>query len=246
MKFYKIIKDNEFIGVISSGNFVRYNKVSGFLLTSNEIEGEYVQYEGQLYRDSWMSEINTLVDFIQVKIDEITEEEYNIIMELQQDNQEEEINHYVFPDEEEEENIEEPEINEDITVEAVKQMKIAQLSARCKSTIEAGFDLELRGGIHHFSLTTQDQLNLMSLSIAAQTQSLIPYHADGEECTFYSAEEINIIINEATTFKNYHLSYYNSLKAYVDSLDTIEAINAITYGTTIPDEYKTDVLMVLE
>ena len=79
-----------------------------------------------------------------------------------------------------------------------------------------------------------------------QTQSLIPYHADGEECTFYSAEEINTIINESNTFKNYHISYYNSLKTYINTLDTIEAIAAITYGTPIPDEYKSDVLMVLE
>ena len=88
----------------------------------------------------------------------------------------------------------------------------------------------------------------MSLSITTQTQtqSLIPYHADGEECEFYTIEEINQIISEATTFKNYHLSYYNSLKAYINTLDTIEAIAAITYGTPVPNEYKSDVLKVLE
>jgi hypothetical protein len=80
----------------------------------------------------------------------------------------------------------------------------------------------------------------------AQTQDLIPYHADGEESTFYTAEEINQVIAAATSFKNYNLSYYNALKAYINSLDTIEAIAAITYGTPIPDEYKSDVLMVLE
>jgi hypothetical protein len=30
------------------------------------------------------------------------------------------------------------------------------MSAACKHTIEAGFDLVIRGDIHHFSLTTQD------------------------------------------------------------------------------------------
>ena len=86
----------------------------------------------------------------------------------------------------------------------------------------------------------------MSLSTTAQTQSLIPYHADGEECVFYTAEEINQIIVAANDFKNYQLAYYNSLKAYINELDTIEAIAAITYGTPIPDEYKSDVLRVLE
>jgi len=42
------------------------------------------------------------------------------------------------------------------------------------------------------------------------------------------------------------LAYYNSLKNYINALDTIEAIAAIEYGTPIPDEYKSDVLRVLE
>ena len=120
------------------------------------------------------------------------------------------------------------------------------MSYACRIAIENGFDLELRGEMHHFSLTTQDQLNLMSLSTMTQTQSLIPYHADGEECTFYTAEEINQIINAAASFKNYQIAYHNALKTYINALDTIEAIAAITYGTPIPDEYKTNVLMVLE
>jgi len=51
--------------------------------------------------------------------------------------------------------------------------------------------MALRGKIKHFSLTTQDQLNLMNLGTMARTQNLIPYHADGEECEFYTSEEIN-------------------------------------------------------
>jgi len=80
----------------------------------------------------------------------------------------------------------------------------------------------------------------------AQTESLIPYHADGETCEFYTPDEINEIISTATAFKNYHLAYYNSLKTYVNALETVEEISAITYGTPIPEEYKTDVLKVLE
>jgi len=76
----------------------------------------------------------------------------------------------------------------------MKESKINEMSRICRQTIEAGFDLELRGETRHFSLSTQDQLNLISLSTMAQTQSIIPYHADGEECEFYTADEINIII----------------------------------------------------
>lgn len=246
MKYYKIILDNNFIGVVSSENFRKYNKDSGFLLRSNELDGEYVRYEDLLYRDFWMSEISTtLFTYINAQITEITSEEYQTIISLEDNT--EEIVRLITPEEETiSEEIEEVEITPDITIEYVRTTKLKQLSAQCRLIIENGFDLELRGKNHHFSLDTQDQLNLISLSAMAQTQSLIPYHADGEECEFYTAEEINQIISEATTFKNYHLSYYNSLKTYINTLDTIEAIAAITYGTPIPDEYKSDVLKVLE
>ena len=132
------------------------------------------------------------------------------------------------------------------SLEFIRTSKLNEMNVNCRTIIEAGFDLVLRGETKHFSLTTQDQLNLMNLSIITQTQELIPYHADGEECTFYTAEEINEIINAAASFKNYQIAYHNALKAYINALDTIEAIAAIEYGTPIPDEYKSDVLMVLE
>ena len=80
----------------------------------------------------------------------------------------------------------------------------------------------------------------------AQTQSLIPYHADGQETTFYTSDEINEIIQTATDLKIYNTTYFNALKGYINSLETIEEIGAITYGTPIPEEYKSDVLKVLE
>ena len=150
-------------------------------------------------------------------------------------------------DDEEEEPVEpiiEPELDE--TIEFVRAAKIKEMSSTCRQTIEAGFNLDLRGETHHFSLTMQDQLNLMSLSIMAQTQELIPYHADGEETTFYTSNEIHMIIQAATELKVYNTTYYNALKTYINSLETIEEISAITYGTPIPDEYKTDVLKTLE
>lgn len=71
------------------------------------------------------------------------------------------------------------------------------------------------------------------------------YHADGELCKFYSAEDINIIITTATQFKTYQISYFNALKAYIESLDDMNEISAITYGIDIPAEYQSDVLKVL-
>jgi len=128
----------------------------------------------------------------------------------------------------------------------LREAKIAEMSSACRQAIENGIDIIAQDKMRHFSLTTQDQLNLMSLNVMAQTQDIIPYHADGEQCIYYTAEEIKQIVAAANSHKIWHTTYYNALKAYINSLETIEEISAITYGTPIPDEFKTEVLKVIE
>ena len=249
MKYYKIIKDQTFIGVISSDNFRRYNRRHQFLGPATENDGELIDYMGKFYRDTWMTGITEEIpyQYIEANVIDISELEYdslNIRLEANQEQTIEEENNLL-----EIEAIEEtPEINlyDLLTLEEMKNLKIQQLSNNCRNIIENGFDLELRNEIHHFSLDTQDQLNLISLHAMAQTQSLIPYHADGEACIFYTSEEINEIVETATAFKIYHTTYYNALKGYVNALETIEEIAAIEYGIEIPENYKSDVLRALE
>jgi len=126
---------------------------------------------------------------------------------------------------------------DELTLEYVRTSKLSEMSRACRDTIENGFDLELRDEVKHFSLDTQDQLNLLTLSAMAQTQSLIPYHADNEECIFYTNEEINEIVETANAWKIYHTTYYNALKGYINALETIEEIGEIYYGIEIPEEY---------
>ena len=75
--------------------------------------------------------------------------------------------------------------------------------------------------------------------------TILPYHADGELCRFYSAEDIMTIVTTATSFKTYQVTYHNTLKLYVESLNTIEEISNITYGMDIPEEYQSDVLKAI-
>lgn len=241
MKYYKIILDNSFIGAIHSGLFVAEGGARKRLFFSDETRGQYANYNGILYHDYWMQPIDSEREFIQANIIEITKEEYDIFIDA--------INNNVPVEDEEDEEIViptpiTPEQAADVIY--VKEAKITEMSNACRRTIEGGFDLELRGEEHHFSLDTQDQLNLMSLSVMAQTQTLIPYHADGEECIFFTNEEINEIVDTANAFRIYHTTYYNALKHYINALDTIEAIAAIQYGISIPEEYKSDVLKTLE
>ena len=241
MNYYKIIKDLNIVGVATSSDFFCYLPAHFMLERSTQEQAEYIEANKRLYHAQWMQPIKTtnytyeLADIIS-----IDEEEYNILVPAVEN----------APIEIEEEAPVIPEASsdpiDDATLEFVRTSKIAEMSNTCRATIEGGFDLELRGEIHHFSLDTQDQLNLISLSVMAQTQELIPYHADGESCIFYTAEEIQQIVTTATTFKIYHTTYYNALKGYINSLETIEEISAIVYGTPIPEEYKTDVLKALE
>jgi len=107
---------------------------------------------------------DTTRTFVIATITEITEEEYNTFIEAIANDEE-------IPVEEEEEIIE-PVIEEDeeeldAAVEAMREYKLRAMSYTCRTTIKAGFDAIIRGEMKHFSLTTQDQLNLMSLGVMA-------------------------------------------------------------------------------
>ena len=131
-------------------------------------------------------------------------------------------------------------------IAAVRQEKLKELSAACNASIIAGVDVELNGVRYHFSLKTEDQLNLMSLQAMVMSgQTEVPYHADGEECRFYTVEEFTAITAAATNWKLYHESYYNSMRSYINAVEDAEIINAISYGDAVPVEYQTAVLQQL-
>lgn len=241
MTYYKIIVNNQIIGVATSMNCLRFQNKHLTLERTMDDLAEYIECVDQLYHATWMAPIKTnLYHYVVAAIIEVSEEEYAILVPAIEDSP--------IPIEEDEE--EQPIISNedpDITVEFVREAKINKMSQTCNQVIEAGFDIELSGKIEHFSLTTQDQLNLISLSsMAANGMEAIPYHADGEICRFYSNAEMQAIVARATAFKIYHTTYYNALKNYINSLDTIEAIAAITYGVELPEAYQSDVLKSLQ
>ena len=245
MRYFKIILNDEIVGVATDSNFSRFFSRHNILITADAETGEYIELNGSLYRDSWMRPLITNdYNFIEAIVREIDEVEYNILKQSLETNEiyvvEEDV-----PDIQPIENID---TDAAMTIDFIRSSKITEMSRICNQVIEAGFDLQLSdGNTHHFSLTTQDQINLISLgSMAANGMEAIPYHADGEICRFYTAEEITTILAQATAFKIYHTTYYNALKNYINSLDTIEAIAAITYGIELPEEYQSEVLKSLQ
>ena len=241
MEYYKMLQNNNIIGVVTSKQFMRYTPVTNCLVRCDKERGQYITYKNKLYRDSWMQPITINLNYEQASVYIVTKEEYDILFEAFKTN---EIIEVKEPEEEPIPIIDDDE--QDSTLEFIRSSKLKEMSYECHITIESGIDMEIRGETKHFSLSAQDQINLMNFSVTAQANDLIPYHADGEECTFYTAEEIKQIAAAANTFKIYHTTYYNALKNYINALDTIEDIAAITYGTPIPEEYKTEVLKTLE
>ena len=63
---------------------------------------------------------------------------------------------------------------------------------------------------------------------------------------YYSINDMDKIIEMANLFKTYHISYFNSLKGYIESLQDMEVISAISYGDEIPEEYQSTVYVELK
>ena len=151
MLYYKLFTNDEFIGVANSDNFLYENPISKWLLTSNEISGQFIQCNNKLYRDYWMAPLTNPSHAYEnvsiVEIDKVTYDTFAAAI----------INNETIVLSDGEEPILSPEVIDyeaEVTIEYAREIKIKEMSKLCKETIENGFDLELRGETHHFSLDT--------------------------------------------------------------------------------------------
>ena len=247
MTYYKVIKDNEFVGIGTSYELRKYQLKHGILLVADDNTAQYIQIDDKLYRDNWFKVLTTnTIEYETASISVIDESEYQQLFEAIDAG--EEISNVTNDEDtfyQEDDNV----VDSDsiITLDYLKTQKIKEMSYYCNQAIVNGFDVELSDGrTHHFSLTVQDQLNLITLSsLAASGVDNIPYHADGELCEFFSVNDIQTIVKAATELKTYHTTYYNSLKLFIQSLVDRDDVANVIYGANIPDEYKSDVLIAL-
>ena len=89
----------------------------------------------------------------------------------------------------------------------------------------------------------RDRLNLFGkqAQLTAGIKKL-EYHEDGNPCRYYSAEDMQKIINGAMEFKSYHTTYGNSLNMWIKGCSKTSEIAKIEYGAPIPEEYQSEVL----
>lgn len=129
-------------------------------------------------------------------------------------------------------------LGSDNALETVRAAKLAEISAACNAAIVAGVDLTFDEETVHFNLSIEDQSNIANLfRVVELGGTQFPYQADGGVCRVYTATEIAQIYVAAQTLITTQTTYHNTLKAYIQTLTTVEDVSAITYGMELPEEY---------
>ena len=111
--------------------------------------------------------------------------------------------------------------------EVISQKK-SELSEECEKAIVAGVDV----GDAHYSLTIEDQANILALTPLAQAGNSVFYHSDSNMCCEYSPDEFNKIVNAVTAHKTLQTTYCNLLMRQVEEMSDVEEIKAVEYGKT--------------
>ena len=127
---------------------------------------------------------------------------------------------------------------------SAKAGKRAEVSAACEQIIYKGVNVTLEDStVEHYSLTEHDQLNLFGKQAQlAMGAEQLEYHADGQPCRYYSAEDMQAIIQAAMFHVSYHTTYCNALNMWIAGCQTPEEVQGITYGADVPEEYRSEVL----
>lgn len=128
---------------------------------------------------------------------------------------------------------------EALDLEEAKAYMVKKMGETCTKIITDGADVTLLNGtVEHFSMTTEDQSN-----IAAQVQFIMTfdldeaaYHADKEDCRFYSAADFIRICLVTNKHKLEQTTYCNILNNYIRSLTTKAEVLACEYGMKLPDD----------
>lgn len=253
MIFYKITHNQDIIDVNTdeSISYVRYDRYHQSLKIcgsdSSDIIGIVSSDNSAIYHLVGYPEIPNVIlgEFADVQMFEISEEDYIVFKKaLEEEKEIIDPDPYIPP--EPEPTPEEREREEEYrrSLQFVKDKKIEYMSYLCHQTIENGILITLSDGLEHrFSLTENDQANLMERQaqlMAGATQ--VSYHADGELCTYYSAEDMTAIIQANIFHKDYQTTYFNSLKHYINSMTDKNEISAVEYGIEIPEQYQSQPL----
>lgn len=113
----------------------------------------------------------------------------------------------------------------------IREMKINAMSSICHDNIEKG--ISINGS--HYSLTSNDQIEMIKLEsmIKMNPETPVFYHADGEKCRLYTADEFLTISTAALGWITYNRTYFNLLKSEINEMTNAHDIIKINYGVPL-------------
>ena len=217
---YKVIYNNKIIDIIEKPDFIMF-LASGRVVSTNKGTANGIRgSRGSLYSFEEVNKSGIKV----VTIEEISAEEFNRLQCLL--------------------NSEKGLCADESVLKNVRVEELSRLSKACNESIVHGFDISLSDNCnYHFTLTTEDQINLLNLEnqLKAGAETCI-YHASNMPCTVFSRQDIDRIIAAYRKHLLYHTTYFNTVKSYINSIDDIDQIKAFKYGTNIASAASSTVI----
>lgn len=132
------------------------------------------------------------------------------------------------------------------TLAEIKEQKIKEMNAAQQEIIKNGVEVTLSDGTkERFTLKDQDQTSLMGLQTeVTKGNNQIPWHTadQSEHCKYYSNADMQLILTAAMGFVTYEVTWFRDLRIYINSMETKEEVEAVTYETPIPYEYQSQPL----
>lgn len=121
------------------------------------------------------------------------------------------------------------------TLDQVKAFHMKALNRIGQSMIYKGFSYPSpEGEPQQFSLTEQDQANITNLNLLCKGGiSFVPYHANGQSCRMFTAEEMMGLAEKASKFVTFHITRMNALHQLVMEATNKKDVLAIQYNTPL-------------
>lgn len=126
-------------------------------------------------------------------------------------------------------------------VEQVRAATRQEIGLSCSAAIYAGVDV----GKLHYSLTEHDQTEIMAqYTTVREGAAAVPYHAGGELCRMYPAEEFTALAQAATAHIFCHRTYCNHVNAWIARADLAELMG-IAYGVALPEDLAASMAAIM-
>ena len=127
-------------------------------------------------------------------------------------------------------------------LDELRAAKKTEIGAACTAAIYEGISVE--GS--HYSLTEHDQMELTAqYTLVKEGVPAVPYHADGELCRMYPADEFIVLARVATAHVFYHRTYCNHVNAWIARAEA-EELASIVYGAELPEDLAAGMAAILE